>query len=181
MNIPGLVFLIIFGVVSLIHLFFCYKENELYRRITKTFCVLFLGVAAVCFMPTQPIVYIATFLGVVGDFFLIWKKNKLFFSIGTAAFIGGHVLYLIKMISLLSYQIPWYGYLIFALILACGAIFGIKVFTVEKPPMAAVGGMYMSLLLCCLACGIMVAVDTNTKPITGIFLACGYLLFFISD
>ena len=182
MKIASLVFLILFGVISLVHLFFCYKENEKYRAVTKPLCLLFLALAAVFYAPTEPLIYIGAIMGMMGDIFLLRKKEKVAFFIGMLFFIVGHVLYFSAMIKGFPAEFPWYTYLIIVgglLIIGFVALPATK--KLAGTTTAFVGNMYMSILLLQLGFGIALAVNLEGYILPGILFACGYLSFFISD
>lgn len=182
MKIASLVFLILFGVISLIHLYFCYKENERYRTATKPLCLLFLALAAVFYAPREPLIYIGALMGLGGDIFLLRKKDKLWFFIGMILFIIGHVLYFFAINKGLTVELPWYSYLI---IVGGLLLIGVAALPLTKKLAGAttafVGNMYMSILLLQLGFGIALAVTNEAHVLSGILFACGYLSFFISD
>lgn len=181
MNIPALVFLILFGVASLANLFFCYLENEKWRYITKPLCLLFLAIAAILFAPKQPLIYVGAFCGLIGDIFLLKKKNKVLFTIGGVSFLAGHIIYVIEAISLLSYKIPWFYYLIVVGVLVALSISLIPLYKKFLGKFTPFAIFYLTLLLLNAAMGLMLIIDNPSKPLTGILYMVGYLLFFVSD
>ena len=181
MNIPGVVFLVLFGVASLTNIFCAYFENEKWRKISKPFCMLFLGIAAIVFAPDKPLIYIGVFLGLIGDIAMIWKNKKTSLLIGTLSFIAGHVLYLVQGILLLTYTIPWYVYLIVVAIILVLIVCLYRIAYKAVGNLGIVGIIYMSFLLVCFSLGIALIINNTSHPITGIFFSVGYLLFFSSD
>lgn len=179
MKIPGIIFLSLFGIISVVHLVFCFLESEKYRKITKPFCVLFLGIAAAFLLPNYPLVYIGAFLGVVGDIFLIKKEKFVLFAIGAVFFTAGHICYFTQMVKLLPYVVPWYSYLILAFVLA-GFTFGLYPITKKTfGTKALCGNFYMPFLVVMLALSIAFTVSNRTTY--GIPIICGYVCFLFSD
>ncbi|MCI7212824.1 MAG: hypothetical protein MR467_01565, partial [Bacillales bacterium] len=66
-GIPFYVFIGLFLLISIIHLVFCFKEMEKWRKITKPFCVIILAIAIAFASPTQYLIYIGLLFGVIGD------------------------------------------------------------------------------------------------------------------
>ena len=181
MKIASLVFLILFGVSSLVHLYFCFKEKERYRFITKPFCLSFLTLAAIFYAPTEPLIYIGALFGLGGDVFLLKKHNKVAFFIGMLLFIGGHILYLFALLKGFN-SLTWISYLVFGIsLLVVGAIFYFFTRKLAGPLTAIVGSLYMALLLCLLGFGVAASIVHETHRISGILFALGYTSFFTSD
>lgn len=182
MIIASYVFFGLFALCSLVHLIFCFLEKEKARKITKTFCVTLLGIAAILYKPDAPLIYVGAFLGVIGDIFLIFKKNIKSFFFGTLFFISGHVLYLAQGILLINPNstLHWSVYLVVGLILLL-LIFGLYPITGKKlGPVALLGNFYMPFLLVLLSLGIYLAV-VNKNYVPGLLFTFGYFSFFISD
>ena len=182
MIIASYVFFGLFALCSFIHLIFCFLEKEKARKISKIFCVTLLAIAAILYKPNAPLIYVGAFLGVIGDIFLIFKKNIKSFFVGTIFFIGGHVLYLTQAILLINPNsaLHWSVYLVVGLILLL-LTFGLYPITGKKlGPTALIGNFYMPFLLVLLSLGIYLSV-VNNNYLPGLLFACGYLSFFISD
>ena len=90
MNPIAWVFIGLFGATSLVHLFFCFTENEKVRAITKPFCLLLIAIFAAIAAPTHPFIYIGALFGAIGDAFLIKNKSPYHFVVGSICFIAGH-------------------------------------------------------------------------------------------
>ena len=183
-----IILLAVFGAYSLLHLFFCFTENEKLRKITKPFCLIILGIAAIFAASTHPLIYIGAFLGAIGDYFLINKTNIRWFLIGTGFFILGHGCYyaqaLIYLHEICAIVVPYWVYIIVfvTLIVATFALYPVTKSLAGKATLA--GNFYMPFLLVLLATGIFFAIFLDQKglsPLPGIFMAAGYLLFFVSD
>ncbi|MCQ2742515.1 MAG: lysoplasmalogenase [Bacilli bacterium] len=100
------IFLGLFLVTSIINLVFAYLEKEKERKITKCPCTLSLAFAVIAFAPSEWLIYCGLFAGLVGDFFLIWKKKKRYLALGSLAFFIGHVFYIIR---LAQFSLPGMG------------------------------------------------------------------------
>ena len=92
LSIASIILLILFGVASIVQLVFAFLEKEKIRRIEKPFCLALLTAFAAVTLPNHPFIYIATFVGMLGDIFVI-LPNKKFFYLGAFAFFCGFVLY----------------------------------------------------------------------------------------
>ncbi|MCR4879587.1 MAG: lysoplasmalogenase [Bacilli bacterium] len=182
MKIASLVFLILFVVSSLIHLYFCYIENEKWRHRTKPVCLFLLALAAVFYAPKEPLIYIGALLGMGGDIFLLRKKEKISFFIGMILFISGHILYLVAIAKGFNGGLPYYIYLaVFGGLFLLSFVLYPFTSKIVKGPIAFVGNIYMVLLLVLLGFGIALAIVNKEHILSGILFACGYLSFFISD
>lgn len=107
--VASYVFFGLFVAVSLVHLVFCFFEMELPRKITKGFTTLFLGIGAVIAIPTEPLVYVGCFLGMLGDVFLLKKHKIMPFVLGMVSFLAGHILYILAYMKLCG-QLHWAYY-----------------------------------------------------------------------
>ena len=183
-----IVLLAVFGVYSILHLVFCFLEKEKQRKITKPFCLLILGIAALVAAPAHPLIYVGAFLGAVGDFFLIKKNNIKWFLIGTAFFIAGHICYYtqinIYLHDMCGVDVPFWVYLLVGVVLIVCTFALYPATKSLAGPATLAGNFYMPLLLFILATGIFFAIFLNQVgrvPLPGISIAIGYLFFFISD
>lgn len=95
LSIASLVLLILFGVAAVVQLVLAFLELEKYRRIEKPFLLALLTAFAAVAFPDHPFIYIATFLGMIGDIFVILPK-KPFFYLGAGAFFLGFVFYALE-------------------------------------------------------------------------------------
>lgn len=93
--IPAYIFLGLFVVASIIQLVLAFTENQRLRRKQKFSCMLCLGIAAVFAFPTEPLIYIGAFLGMLGDILVLRKST---FVAGSAVFFFGHICYLLEVI-----------------------------------------------------------------------------------
>jgi uncharacterized membrane protein YhhN len=100
----------LFAVASVINVIAGFFEQDRIRKLTKPFCMLFLGSAAAVAVPFYPLIYVGAFMGMIGDVFLIFKKNQKMVIVGILAFYLGHLCYFAAMLSLLfarGYVDPW--------------------------------------------------------------------------
>lgn len=102
------ILLVLFLVSCLVQLTFAFLEKEKYRRIEKPFCLGLLTAFTAVTLPNHPLIYIATFLGMLGDIFVILPK-KPFFYMGAACFFGGFVCYALEgLVFLMNGNVPPY-------------------------------------------------------------------------
>ena len=72
--IASFVFIGLFLVCSIWHIYFCVKGPSSLRKATKCFCVLFLAIAVAIAVPQYPLIYIGLLCGVLGDLLLLSRK-----------------------------------------------------------------------------------------------------------
>lgn len=89
------IFLGLFVIASIIQLIFAFTENQKVRKKEKFLCMLFLGLAAIMACPKEPLIYVAAFLGMIGDIFVTRSKT---FVTGVVAFFLGHICYIVETI-----------------------------------------------------------------------------------
>ncbi len=112
-GVSGVIFWVLvgsFGAASVINLVAGFSENDKPRKISKPFCLFFLGTAAAVAAPSYPLIYIGAYFGMIGDVFLIFKENQKMVITGILAFYVGHVLYFSAMLDLIfirGYANPW--------------------------------------------------------------------------
>lgn len=179
-----IIFITLFCIVSLAHLIFSFVENEIARKFTKPFCLVFLAVAVIFASPKEFLVYLGVIFGLIGDIALIWKRNKLCFKLGLFAFMVGHFLYLAESLTIIfAYEnldsIWWLFYgLIFA---ACiGLLFlPLKRFTKKNRGFVFICSLYASSL----AINLITAISGIAfgYPKYFVLVSIGYFLFIVSD
>lgn len=141
------VFFGLFVIISLVHLYFCFMEQEKWRKITKPFCLLFLTLAIAFFIPQYPLVYLGLAFGLAGDTFLL-KKHKIWpFVGGMVSFLIGHILYIIQLI-LIAKPDHYAYYLVMGLYLILAILFGYRLCNkiVRTKPLALGGDIYLCVL-----------------------------------
>ena len=176
------IFMGLFIAASLFHLTVAFLEKNKLRRISKSFCLLFLGLSAVCVRPTAWPIYLGAFFGAIGDFFLI-KKEKTHLVLGTTSFLLGHICYVGYMLTILyeSEIMPWWGYLVaigcYAIVAVClikPMLYVVNGNKMLGPGLAAYAGALVSLL------GSSLALCSLSNHLY-VFVAVGAILFIISD
>ena len=178
--IAALVFFGLFILVSIIHLVFCFIENEKFRRITKPACLALLAIAAILYNPTNPFIYIGAFVCMVADIFLIFKDDMKWLLIGTGCFFVGHVFYMIALTNALPFQFPWWAYILQFSVPAM-MMFILFPLTERLGFASLIGNFYMVYLLFMIILGIVYIVNVPWNLTAGILFLVGYLTFFASD
>ena len=169
-----------FIVVSIVHLVFCYIENELARKITKCMTTGMLFLAVVCAIPTEPLVYIGLLLGLTGDACLL-KKHKVWpFVGGMLSFLAGHICYIISFMRLCG-ELHWAYYV--ATVLFC-ILFPIVLFhqgnkIVHQKHLAFGGVAYFGFLFLDLIWSIIACVTGNVDFV--LLCVFGSVCFIASD
>lgn len=167
----SVVFWILFGVYSLIHIIICYFEKETLRKITKCFILPLLIMYIAVEHCDKPFVYLAAIFGFLGDLLLIFKKKKIAFMVGAASFALGHIFYILQMYTEYAHFEYWH-LIIFGLIILLLLIIGEQLFRQKMKDWTPVGVCYFSFLLSCL----FVAGLTREK-----LIIIGVFIFVVSD
>lgn len=110
-SIPPLayVFFSLSLLATAVELVFAFIENEIGRKITKCFCVGFLAVMTIVWLPDAWLIYCGAIFGTIGDFLLL-KKHKVYPMVfGTLAFLIGHAFYIACYASLVHME--WWLFL----------------------------------------------------------------------
>jgi len=178
-----IVFLVLFIIVSLLHLTFCFLKIEKFRKITKCFCMFFLLGLLISRYPNFNFVWIGLSFGIVGDFFLLWPKNKTLFTVGAISFFIGHVFYAIQMCLIANINDVVSILLIVLSFIFCYAIILIVLYLKLHPKMKELtlpGLAYMAALFTMLIISIIITCKTEYKA-EGALMIVGYLLFILSD
>lgn len=176
------IFISIFAVLAIIHLYFCYIENERYRKLTKPFVILSLAVAITFISPENfPYLYIAMYLGAIGDYLLLNEKNKFFFCLGILFFAADHILIaysIITLTNLISF-VPYFVYIIIGCVVVLAGVFGyIKKGKVSKT-VSMLSIPYALILLLNTLLSILLII--TKEYLLGLLLFGGYLIFIFSD
>jgi hypothetical protein len=130
-----------------------FLEKELWRKISKPFCLLFLGVAVAIAVPQYPMVYLAAFAGFLGDIVLIWKDNKLCVGAGVVCFWIGHGLYIASILKILydanafSTSLAWLYMLLFVVVFMGLMVYPMWRLTNHSKVFAPIGVFYSTILV----------------------------------
>ncbi|ENZ03261.1 hypothetical protein HMPREF1092_00447 [Clostridium thermobutyricum] len=109
--------IILFLIVSILHVISCYKENQKLRNITKP---LLMPILILNFLfngkDINTIIILSLFFGFLGDVFLIKSKNSNFFIIGLLSFLIGHIFYIVELFKNINFKNFYFIYLFTLLI-----------------------------------------------------------------
>lgn len=115
------IFFILFIVVSIFQIVLCFQEKNFLRKLVKPFCLLFLAISINIALPHHYFLYLAAYLGMVGDIFLIKNRHKLFFPLGTISFLIGHIFFYVETNLLLlrigSPMPPYFHFIYWGLVI----------------------------------------------------------------
>lgn len=167
----------LFYVLMVLHLYFCFVENEALRRVSKPFLMFLFSLAMIFFVPEYPLVYISCLFCMIGDIFMLYKKNILCFSLGAICFAIHHSLNFFQIKTFLSYEIRWYYYLALAFLFVLMVISGYFITGKKKYGMLAYGFAFFHVLM--LIMSVLIIIDK--KVLFGSLLLGGYLSCIFSD
>ncbi|HZJ89631.1 MAG TPA: lysoplasmalogenase family protein [Bacilli bacterium] len=181
--ITSYIFLGLFGLSTVIHLFFAFKEDEPKRKITKPFNLLFLALFALIALRKHPLIYIGAFMGMIGDIFLINNKNKRFFITGALFFLAGHLFYISEILFVILKDRPvdnlFYIVVPLAILLFTSGGFFVSKKICSDNATALVGTLYLAILLTVTTVAIVASVKGF---VLYMFLGIiGGVLFLLSD
>lgn len=151
-----------------------FLEKETWRKISKPFCMLFLGLAVAMAVPQYPMVYLAAFAGFLGDIVLIWKDNKLCVGAGVVCFWIGHGLYIASILKMLyganvfSTPYAWLYMLLFVVIFMGLMAYPMWRLTNHSKVFAPIGIFYSTIL-----------VSVGVSAILGSFLGFANYLYLV--
>lgn len=179
-----LVFCALFGIFSVVNILAGFFEKEKLRRISKPFCLVFLGVAATIALPEYYLIYIGCFLGSIGDFLLLYKSNKICLVSGLSSFLLGHFCYIAQTIVYLSMHgfLEWWSSLVmiaFYLVAALAVVAPIWGLTKHSKLFTISGTFYCTTLLSVIASGALGLFFLGARWY--IFVMIGGIFFFASD
>lgn len=177
MNWGFYVFISLFYVLMVLHLYFCFVENEKARKASKPFLMLLFSLAMIVMVPKFPMVYISCLFCMIGDIFMLYKKKMLCFSLGAICFAIHHSLNFFQVKTFLSYEIKWYYYLSFTLLFIIMVISGYFMTGKKKYGMLAYGFAFFHVVM--LVMSILVLIDG--KVLYGSLMLTGYLSCIFSD
>lgn len=173
------VFFGLFLLASAVHLFFCYVENEKWRKITKPMTCLMLLVAVMTWNIQAYTVWLALLFGWLGDVALLKKHKVLPFVLGMLFFMVDHILNIASVCLIAKPSWPFYvGAVVFLILFALiGYHFTTKI--VHQKKIAFGGTVYFGLLTESFAFAIIgSALGYSNFLLLSIF---GGLCFIVSD
>lgn len=144
------VFFALFVIVSLIELVMAFNEKDKWRMIFKPFSLFFLALCAFLALPSHPLIYCGAILGMIGDIFLLFPRNRKLFLSGSIAFLLGHLCYISEILFVMigATLLPWWFFV--------ASLFGILLFTLAFYPfskkltndryLTLSGNVYLSVL-----------------------------------
>jgi len=178
------IFLIIFGVVSVVYLFTLSKKPSMFQYILKgclmplllSFYITSAGYGNI-FLP----VVLALIFAWIGDVLLVRITNMLWFKLGLLSFLIGHIFYIIAMYEFI--QPVNITVLIISVIVA--AFLGAAIYKIIKPSkqmkIPVIAYETVILLMTISALQLFILQFTGNGYIFGLFIFAGSLCFLISD
>jgi uncharacterized membrane protein YhhN len=154
MSLPGIIFFALFVLASVVNVTAGFLEQEKLRKISKPFCLFFLSLAVIFFVPAEPLIYIGAICGLIGDIILLNKDSKISVGLGSGVFLVGHVLYISEALSLIFEKsaLPpslstwlWMG--LYAVLLLAASFYPIFRLTKHSPIFTPLGMLYSSILI----------------------------------
>lgn len=184
MLIPIIILLGLFVGVSILHLYFCWQENDKARKITKPFALLLLIPAIILMVPNYPLIWLFPTLSLLGDIVLIFKKKGLrFFVLGFVFFFSGHICNLIQLTYFLfnsNTTIPVIAYIVFAVALIIIIIFIFPMTKKFAGNLALLANVYMPTLVFIGVFSLLVTA-AYANSYQGLLVSLGYIFFVFSD
>jgi len=101
MFVTAVVFFALFVLSGIVNVAAAFFEKEKIRRFSKPFCLFFLSLSVIFFVPAAPLIYIGTVCGLVGDAILLNKDKKVMVGVGAFAFLIGHLCYIVEAFRLI--------------------------------------------------------------------------------
>ncbi len=177
----SVIFLIVFGVVSLVHLYACFPPVKRRLRIVTKFMLM--PLLLLCYLTRaaepSPLIILAALFGWFGDAFLLLSDRKAPMLGGILSFGVGHVFYALYF-SRFWGGAPWWALALFGAAYLTGVILmSARVHPLVKGYMRPCTTLYM-LLLCATSFSILWALLSGYDPWLGLALV-GSMLFLVSD
>ncbi|MDR0599475.1 MAG: lysoplasmalogenase [Treponema sp.] len=173
-----MVFLGIFAAAALTHLASLYFGNNPLRVLTKV-CLLppLLGLYLAGAEQPQAAAALGILLGWLGDILLLWIRRRLFFVLGLASFLLGHLAYISVFLS----RVPALNLPVLALsgtTALIAAILGLGLIRPDRP-LFIPAALYAIVLEAMSLCALQLALYRRDPPSLGIL--AGSLCFLLSD
>jgi len=180
------ILLILFALVSVVHVSAIFLRKEKLRRISKVLIVPPLLAAYVAGQGT-PLVFtvLALILGWLGDLLLIRIREKAYFRLGLISFLLGHVCYIITFVEYLGFfdsgGIEKFSVTSMVVFIPFAIIAGVMIFRFIAP----IKEMFFPVLLYMIAIEIMafwgLEILVLNPGFAGLLIFSGALCFMISD
>ena len=175
------IFLGVFGIVSLVHLYACFPPIKRRLRIVTKFMLMPLLLLCYLTIAEKPSVYIilGALFGWFGDAFLLLSDRKAPLLGGVVSFGIGHVFYVLYF-SRYWGDVPWWLLAAAAAVYLTGVVLmSGKVHKLVKSYMRPCTTFYM-LLLCATSFSVLYALLSGYRVWLGVALV-GSVLFLVSD
>lgn len=170
-------FLSLYFITGIVHLLLCYFDLKLARKISKPFILFFLFLATLFYVRNNILISIACLMSCIGDTLMIYKKYKPVFLLAGACFITEHVLNIASMVKLLPYSVPYWVYIIIALI---DIVFIVSIFFISKRNVVIfLTSGFLSFHIMCI--GFSFTLIERHYYLYGSLIFIGYLFYFLSD
>jgi uncharacterized membrane protein YhhN len=180
------VFLILFALVSVVHVSAIFLRKGKLRRVSKIFIVPTLLAAYITGQGT-PLIFpvLALIFGWLGDVLLLRIREKTYFQLGLVSFLLGHVCYIITFVGCLGFfgsgAAGRFSVTAMAVFIPIAILIGVMVFRFIAPPKE----MIIPVLFYMIAIEIMtfwgLEIFILNPGLAGILIFAGALCFMISD
>ena len=184
MQVPSIVLLVLVLISSVIHLYFCWVENEKLRKITKAFPIVFLTAAIFIAVPKYPLIWLFPLLSLFGDIALLFKKKSIFFFlIAFIFFLGAHICNFNELTIMLvrsDTTIPTLSYVIFGISSVLIVVFIFPITRKVAGKYGIIANIYFPVLIVVGATSLLVTA-AYANSYQGLLVALGYVFFIFSD
>lgn len=173
-----IIFVTIFLFMAIIELYFCFHEDDKYRKIFKCFPLFLIAIIILISDYNLYLLTITALLYCLGDFFLL-SNHKKWFVIGSISFVLGHIVFLIFAHIHFNISLNSYLYSIpFILLVAILVV----IFLFKYLKIKFIGGalVYLGLLTLGMMTNIFELGLVNYEP-KRLLIVFGFLIYLISD
>lgn len=170
-------FLSLYLLLCVIHLYFCYRHNDKARKLTKPFLLSSLAVCLIFYVPSYPLIIVACFLACIGDTLLIFEKRPIYFLIGASCFGASHVLNALTQIQIIGHPFSWWQYLLVYLPVPLAGVIGYLF--IEREPFSLFKYAFSTLHIINVIISIVIL--AHRQYASGMMILFGYLCCIISD
>lgn len=146
------VFAGVFLAVSLVNLGAAFLEQERLRKTTKPFCLFALALAALFYLPSEPLIYLGAFFGCAGDIIFLFKEKKICVAIGTVVFLLGHGCYILEVLFHLGFvfeanPLNWLWLALYGVLLLAAVSYPMRKLTNGSRTFSWMGTFYSAVLI----------------------------------